>query len=131
MANICNPFIDNRSIIGDKCCEISVEHLSSEAVEFFKSWHETEYKAYELLFDFFKMQHPLGWGIRLHVIPWDDKNLALEESITVEQLLERHAKYNVPRSLSELLIKASKANIRVLIFDFDAPLVPGLAVCYQ
>lgn len=129
MADYINPFILNNSLIKAKCCEISVEHLSSEAIAFFNSWQETEYKAYELLFDFFKMQHPLEWGIRLHVIPWSEKNLGVEESITVDQLLERHAKYNVPRSLSELLIKASKANIRVLIFDSEAPSVPGLAIC--
>ena len=58
--------------------------------------------------------------------PWTDANLQYVEGITAEQLRREHQDKGMPESLLEVLHLAALADVRVLIFDADAPVLDGL-----
>lgn len=60
--------------------------------------------------------------------PWTDANLQHVEGITAEELRQEHRAKGVPESLVEVLHLAALADVRMLVFDADAPVLDGLTL---
>jgi len=50
------------------------------------------------------------------------------DGTTVEDLRQIHRDKGMPDDLVNVLFLAAEADVRILIFDADAPLLPGLPV---
>lgn len=60
--------------------------------------------------------------------PWTDANLQHVEGITAEELRQEHRAKGVPESLVEVLHLAALVDVRMLVFDADAPVLDGLTL---
>lgn len=119
-----NPFVTDLETHAH-CREISTKHLNMDVMKQLKMWINIEsLSTDDVLFDVFELSESDGWGIRLFETPWNDSNLAMG----IDQLSKNHAKQNVPEILTDILLQAGLADIRVLIFDINAEILPGLNV---
>ena len=66
--------------------------------------------------------------MKLIATPWTDANLQHVEGITAEELRQEHRAKGVPESLVEVLHLAALADVRLLVFDADAPILQALTV---
>ena len=67
-------------------------------------------------------------GVKLIATPWTDANLQHVEGITAEELRQEHRAKGVPESFVEVLHLAALADVRMLVFDADAPVLDGLTL---
>lgn len=65
-------------------------------------------------------------GVKLIATPWTDANLEYVEDISADQLRQEQLRKGVPESLAEVLYLAALADVRMLVFDADAPELEGL-----
>lgn len=108
-----------------RCWEISSAHLPAEAMRYLNELIDS-LVPWGLLFEVFRIPSSPALGIKLIATPWTDKNLRDVENITAEQLRQEHLDNGVPVVLINLLHQAALADVRILIFDADAPTLEGL-----
>jgi len=110
-----------------RCREISTLHLTGESDDYLMEQTNLD-TSDSYMFAVFRVPYSPAIGVSLISTPWTDANLQRTESITVKELLQTHRDRKVPKDLANILYLAAEADVRILIFDVDAPLLPGLPV---
>jgi hypothetical protein len=108
-----------------RCWEISSAHLTQEALRYLES-RAIGGTLEKLLFEVFRPAESANLGVKLNGTPWTTENLRLVEGIEAERLRLHHRNAGVPDSLVTVLHLAAQAEVRILIFDPDAPTLNGL-----
>ena len=80
------------------------------------------------LFVAFRIPYSPAVGVKLIATPWTDANLQHVEGIAAEELRQEHRAKGMPESLVEVLHLAALADVRMLVFDADAPVLDGLTL---
>ncbi|WP_413730169.1 ABC transporter substrate-binding protein [Sodalis sp. RH22] len=110
-----------------RCWEISSAHLTEEADRYL-----TELADYgtpsNFMFVAFRIPYSPVIGVKLIATPWTNENLQKVDGITAEWLRLKQRKKGVPECLIEVLHLAAMADVRMLVFDADAPLLDGLTL---
>ena len=110
-----------------RCWEISSAHLTPAAGRFLAELADIATPS-GFLFVAFRIPYSPAIGVKLIATPWTDANLQLIEGITAEQLRQEHRNKGMPESLVEVLHLAAVADVRMLVFDADAPILEGLTL---
>ncbi|MCG8277423.1 ABC transporter substrate-binding protein [Stenotrophomonas sp. NLF4-10] len=108
-----------------RCWEISSAHIAEETWHYLASLADLATPE-AFLFITFRVPYSPAIGIKLISTPWTDRNLEHAEGITAEQLRQEHRNKGIPDDLVNILELAGQADVRILIFDGDAPVLPGL-----
>lgn len=108
-----------------RCWEISSAHLTPEAGRFLAQLADIATPS-DFLFVAFRIPYCPAIGVKLIATPWSDANLQHVEGITAEELRQEHRGKGMPDSLVEVLHLAALADVRLLVFDADAPVLDGL-----
>ena len=66
--------------------------------------------------------------MKLIATPWTNDNLRAIEGITTKRLMREHRKKGMPESLLHVLHLAALADVRIRVFDADAPVLDGLTI---
>ncbi|MCL1961349.1 MAG: ABC transporter substrate-binding protein [Desulfovibrionaceae bacterium] len=109
-----------------RCWEISSAHLTEQA------WNWLERQADKrtpssFLFLPFRIPCSPAIGLKLISTPWTDEVLSATEGIDgAWRLHEEHRRAGMPECLVEALRLAALADVRILVFDGDAPTLKGL-----
>ena len=80
------------------------------------------------LFIAFRIPYSPAIGVKLISTPWTDQHLQDVEGIAAEQLRQEHRSKGMPDELAQILELAGQADVRILILDADAPVLPGLSL---
>lgn len=108
-----------------RCWEISSQHLLTiEAGDFLRRL-ASDVAPNVSLFSAFHVDYRTI-GVKLWATPWTDAHLQSVEGFTAEQLLQKHRAEGLPEPLITILHLAALADVRILIFDPDAPTLTGL-----
>lgn len=107
------------------CWEISTAHITEEASRYLAELADI---ATPTAFQFiaFRIPYSPAIGIKLIATPWTDENLLHVEGITAAQLRQEHLEKGMPEALPNTIHLAALADIRILIFDADAPVLDDL-----
>ncbi|WP_338807025.1 ABC transporter substrate-binding protein [Pseudomonas chlororaphis] len=108
-----------------RCWEISSAHITEEASQYLSQLADLATPP-AFLFVAFRIPCSPAIGVKLIATPWTDENLQYVEGITAEQLRQEHLGNDIPASLMEVLHLAALADVRMLVFDADAPEIDGL-----
>jgi len=108
-----------------QCWEISSAHLNPEAGRFLAELADIATPS-GFLFVAFRIPYSPAIGVKLIATPWTDANLQHVEGITAEALRQEHGAKGMPESLVDVLHLAALADVRMLVFDADAPVLDGL-----
>jgi len=108
-----------------RCWEISTAHLTQEAGRYLAEMADIATPTGSL-FVAFRIPYSPVVGVKLIATPWTDANLQYVEEMTADQLRQEHRSTGMPQDLAELLMLAGRADVRILIFDADAPVLDGL-----
>jgi len=108
-----------------RCWEISTAHITQDANRYLEGLADITTPT-GLLFVAFRMPCSHAIGVKLIATPWTNTNLEYVEGISTEQLWQEHLSKGVPESLVEVLYLAALADVRLLVFDADAPELDGL-----
>lgn len=108
-----------------RCWEISSAHLTPAAGRFLTELADIATPS-GFLFVAFRIPYSPAIGVKLIATPWTDANLQDVEGISAEQLRQEHQANGMPESLVEVLHQAALADVRMLVFDADAPMLDGL-----
>tara|TARA_R110001599_G_scaffold192503_1_gene387941 strand:+ start:61585 stop:62298 length:714 start_codon:yes stop_codon:yes gene_type:complete len=108
-----------------RCWEISTNHLPMHALLYLEQQAEA-CVATGLLFEAFRIPGSHAVGVKLIATPWTDANLGFIDgsSTAVLHALQREAGVSEP--LVAVMHLAALADVRILIFDPDAPVLEGL-----
>ncbi|WP_068636815.1 ABC transporter substrate-binding protein [Thauera butanivorans] len=107
--------------------EISSGHLTDEANRYLAELADIATPT-RFLFIAFRIPYSPAIGVKLIATPWTDDNLQQVESITAARLREEHRRKGMPECLVEVLHLAALADVRMLVFDADAPILEGLTL---
>lgn len=107
--------------------EISATHLTQKAIDYLMELADIATPE-GFLFIAFRVPYSPAIGVKLISTPWTDENLQELDGITAEQLRQEHQNKGMPESLMNALNLAAEADVRILIFDADAPVLEGLPV---
>jgi len=108
-----------------RCWEVSDRHLTEASGDYLIE--ETNPDTSDShMFAAFRIPYSPAIGVSLISTPWTDANLQRTESITVKQLLQTHRDRKVPEDLAHILYLAAEADVHILVFDREAPILPGL-----
>ncbi len=110
-----------------RCWEISSAHLDAEAHRFLAELADIATPTL-FLFIAFRIPYIPAIGMKLIATPWTDDNLRAIEGITAKRLMQEHRKKGMPESLVQVLHLAALADVRILVFDADAPVLDGLTI---
>lgn len=110
-----------------RCWEISFAHLTEQAERYLAELADTATPA-GFLFVAFRIPYHPAIGVKLISTPWIDEHLLQIDNITAAQLRQEHLSKGMPEDLADVLALAGQADIRILIFDADAPALPGLSL---
>ncbi|MBV59846.1 MAG: ABC transporter substrate-binding protein [Nevskiales bacterium] len=110
-----------------RCWEISSAHITDEASRYLANLADID-TPIRFLFVAFRIPYSPAVGVKLISTPWTDAHLQFVEGITAERLRQEHRKKGMPESLIEVLHLAGLADVRVLVFDADAPVLDGLTL---
>ena len=110
--------------------EISSAHITEEAGRYLANLADIDTPT-RFLFVAFRIPYSPAVGVKLIATPWTDENLQRVEGITAERLRREHRRKGMPESLVEVLHLAALADVRLLIFDADAPVLDGLTLYYD
>ncbi len=110
-----------------RCWEISSAHLDAEAHRFLAELADIATPTL-FLFIAFRIPYIPAIGVKLIATPWTDDNLHAIEGITAKRLMREHRKKGMPESLVHVLYLAALADVRILVFDADAPVLDGLTI---
>lgn len=109
--------------------EISTVHLPAEAMS---NLQERVYNAMpkltSLFFELFKLPDCDGIGCKLIGTPWTDEQLLKIGGRPYPSLRQEQLDAGTPEALVHLLYLAALADVRILILDPYAAVLPGLAV---
>lgn len=108
-----------------RCWEISSAHITEEAGRYLAELADLATPS-RFLFVAFRIPYSPAIGVKLIATPWSDENLQHVEGISAERLRQEHRKKGMPECLVEVLHLAALADVRVLVFDADAPILEGL-----
>lgn len=107
--------------------EISTAHLSESSCRFLCRLVERAIPT-GLLFQTFRMPCSPAIGVKLIGTPWSEKNLQEVEGISRETLHREFRNAGLPDDLIHVLQLAADADVRLLVFDADAPMLTDLPV---
>jgi hypothetical protein len=107
---------------------ISTAHITEDANRYLEELADIATPT-GFLFVAFRIPCSPALGVKLIATPWTDANLEYVEGISAEQLRQEHLSKGVPESLVEVLHLAALADVRMLVFDADAPELDGLKLC--
>jgi len=110
-----------------RCREISTLHLTGKSDDYLMEQTNLD-TSDSYMFAVFRVPYSPAIGVSLISTPWTDANLQRVESVTVEYIRQVHKVRGLPDDLANILYLAAEADVRILIFDVDAPLLPGLPV---
>ncbi|MGX0936534.1 hypothetical protein ACUXQ2_002600 [Cupriavidus metallidurans] len=110
-----------------RCWEISTAHLTQDAWNYLANLADIATPT-GFLFIAFRIPYCPAIGVKLISIPWTDANLGQADGITSKQLRQEHLDNGLPVELADVLHLAGEADVRILIFDADAPVQEGLPV---
>lgn len=105
--------------------EISTAHLAENTIRYLADLADTATPT-GFLFLAFRLPDTPAIGVKLIATPWTDINLNHVEDITAARLRQEHQEHGMPDDLIQVLHLAGQADVRILIFDADAPELPGL-----
>ncbi|MGY6272941.1 DUF5983 family protein [Achromobacter denitrificans] len=108
-----------------RCWEISSAHISQETGQYLASLADLATPE-AFLFIAFRVPYSPAIGVKLISTPWTDENLEHAEGITAAQLRQEHRNKGMPDDLAQILELAGQADVRILILDADALVLPGL-----
>jgi len=108
-----------------RCWEISSAHISEETGQYLASLADLATPE-AFLFIAFRVPYSPAIGVKLISTPWTDQHLQDVEGITAEQLRREYRSKGMPDDLAQILELAGQADLRILILDADAPVLPGL-----
>jgi hypothetical protein len=108
-----------------RCWEISTAHITEDANRYLEELADIATPT-GFLFVAFRIPYSPAIGVKLIATPWTDANLEYVEGISTEQLRQEHLSKGVPECLVEALHLAALADVRMLLFDADAPELDGL-----
>jgi len=115
--------------IGDtyysRCWEISSAHISHETGQYLANLADLATPE-AFLFIAFRVPYSPAIGVKLISTPWTGQHLQDVEEISAEQLRQEHCSKGMPDDLAQILALAGQADVRILILDADAPVLPGL-----
>jgi len=110
-----------------RCWEISSAHLCESSNNYLMELADLATPE-RFLFIAFRIPYSPAIGVKLIATPWTDANLLHVEGITSDDLRQIQRDKGMPNDLANVLFLAAEADVRILIFDADAPLLPGLPV---
>lgn len=110
-----------------RCWEISAAHITEDAALYLGELADTSTPG-ALLFIAFRIPNCEAVGVKLIATPWSDTNLQYIEGRTTEDLRQEHLAKGVPKCLTDVLYIAALADVRMLIFDPDAPVLDALTL---
>jgi hypothetical protein len=113
--------------IYSRCWEISSAHITAKAHQYLCDLADKKTSP-EFLFIPFRIPYFSAIGVKLIATPWTDQNVERIGGITAKQLRREHRSKGVPKCLIQVLELAADADVRILIFDGDAPILEGLPV---
>lgn len=108
-----------------RCWEINSFHITDDAWRFLAELVDMVTPTL-FLFSAFRIPHSPAIGVKLFTTPWTDENLLTVEGITAKWLHEEHRRKGVPECLRQVLHLAALADVRMLVFDSDAPVLDEL-----
>ncbi|MFC4160741.1 DUF5983 family protein [Chitinimonas lacunae] len=110
-----------------RCFEISSTHLTIEANEFLAQLADI---GTPLHFLFVAFRIPDSWaiGVKLLDTPWSDANLQSLVGITLADMRRLMQRQGMPDSLIDVIVLAATADVRMLVFDANAPVLDGLPI---
>ncbi|RMX06807.1 ABC transporter substrate-binding protein [Corticibacter populi] len=108
-----------------RCWEISSAHVTEEASRYLAELADLATPT-RFLFIAFRIPYSPAIGVKLYCTPWTDENLQMVDGTTAERLRQEHRKKGMPECLVEVLHLAALADVRMLVFDADAPVLDGL-----
>ncbi|MBX8544121.1 ABC transporter substrate-binding protein [Pseudomonas cichorii] len=109
--------------------DISTAHLPEEAMFYLegKVRHSAPRQT-GLLFELLALPDCCGIGCKLIGTPWTDENLLNIEGNRYSSLRQEQLNAGTPEVLVNVLYLVALADVRLLIFDPDAPVLDGLAI---
>lgn len=113
-----------------QCWEINSCHITRVDNSFLRGACLMQQDFSGHLFELFKFpvnQRPCI-GIKLMATPWIDSQLSTELQITYNDLCNRHKSLGLSDSFIELLHRAGKAGVRILIIDPEAARIDSLPI---
>ena len=108
--------------------EISTAHLPAEAMSYLQERVSNEPKLTGLFFELFTLPDCDGIGCKLIGTPWTDEHLLKIDSGSYLSLRQQQLDAGTPEALVKVLYLAALADVRMLIFDPWASVLPGLEV---
>jgi hypothetical protein len=109
-----------------RCFEINSAHLNADGARYLATAANSG-SASIVQFEVFQLPHgPIG--VKLIATPWTDANLQAAVGLTVGKLRHAQRRAGVPDALVDLLHQAATADVRLLVFDDDAPVLRPLAL---
>ncbi|WP_338495780.1 ABC transporter substrate-binding protein [Pseudomonas sp. WP18] len=108
--------------------EISTAHLPAEAMSYLQDRVSREPRLTGLLFELFTLPDCDGIGCKLIGTPWTDEHLLKIDSGSYLSLRQEQLDAGTPEALVKVLYLAALADVRMLIFDPWASVLPGLEV---
>ncbi|HCN61901.1 MAG TPA: ABC transporter substrate-binding protein [Pseudomonas sp.] len=110
-----------------RCWEISSTHLPQVA------WERLTSSSIPtgMLLEAFELPDSNALGFKLIATPWTDSNLHQIDVCTADQLRQQQLDAGLPAELIEVLHLAAQADVRLLIFDPEAPRLDGLPIYAQ
>lgn len=109
-----------------RCLELSNTHLPATAIQHLEFLADRNIPT-GLLFEVFRLPGHPAVGCELLCTPWTDEPIETLYSDEPQPLRTLQSSAGHPGVLVELLNLAAAAGVRYLIFDRDAPILPGLA----
>lgn len=110
-----------------RCWEISSAHITEAAGKFLAELADIATPT-AFLFIAFRIPYSQAIGVKLIATPWTDANLRMVEGTTAKRLDREHRRKGMPDCLVDVLRLAALADVRMLVFDADAPVLDGLPV---
>lgn len=110
-----------------RCWEISAKHITEDAFHYLAHLADIDTPTH-FLFVAFRLPYSPAIGVKLLSTPWTDAHLLEIEGIPATRLFQHYLHRSMPASLMDVLRLAGRADVRMLVFDADAPVLDGLPV---
>lgn len=108
-----------------RCWEISSGHVPEEARQYLDDLPGAP-TVTRLLFEAFHVPDSDAVGVKLIATPWTDANLKRADGRDARELHNEQVDGGVPEPLMTVMQFAAQADVRILIFDPNAPVLEGL-----
>lgn len=108
-----------------RCWEISMAHLTEDAAVYLEELADIATPT-DFLFVAFRLPYSPAIGVKLISTPWWGEHLQRIEGMAAGELRQVQLDKGMPECLVDTLHLAAQADVRILIFDGDAPALDGL-----